>query len=92
VFGVLARFVPAPRFVLGALRGGENALLRALAVSKVTAGHVEALRRANIGNLSADDVSALRAYGIDQVFIEGLAAKGHHSLSIDDVVGLYISG
>jgi hypothetical protein len=66
--------------------------IRALAMSKVTAGYVEALRRANIGNLSADNVSALRAAGIDQAFIEGLAAKGHDGLSIDDVVSLYSNG
>jgi hypothetical protein len=66
--------------------------IRALAMSKVTAGYVEALRRANISNLSADNVSALRASGIDQAFIEGLAAKGHHDLSIDDVVRLHSIG
>jgi hypothetical protein len=66
--------------------------IRALAMSKVTAGYVEALRRANIRNLSADNVAALRASGIDQAFIEGLAAKGYHRLSIDDVVGLYSGG
>jgi hypothetical protein len=66
--------------------------IRALAMSKVTAGYVEALRRANVGNLSADNVSALRAYGVDQAFIEGLAANGRLGLSIDDVVGLYSHG
>jgi hypothetical protein len=63
--------------------------IRALAMSKVTASYVEALRRAEIGNLSPDNVCALRAFGIDQAFIDGLAANGHRGLSIDDVVRLY---
>jgi hypothetical protein len=58
----------------------------------VTADYVEALRRANISNLSADNVCALRASGIDQAFIDELAAKGRHDLSIDDVVTLYSNG
>jgi hypothetical protein len=64
----------------------------ALAMIHVTPAYVEVLRRAKIGNLSADNVSALRASGIDQTFIEGLAANGRHALSIDEVVSLHSKG
>ena len=63
--------------------------IRALAMTGVTAGYVDAMRRANIGDLSVDNVSALRASGIGQGFIEGLAASGRHALSIDEVVRLH---
>jgi hypothetical protein len=58
----------------------------------VTPAYVEALRRAHVGGLSADNVSAMRASGVEQSFIEGLAATGHHAPSIDDVIALHRDG
>jgi hypothetical protein len=62
-----------------------------LAMIGVTSAYVEALRRASVADLSADNVSALRASGVDRAFIERLAADGQLGLSIDQIVSLYMN-
>jgi len=66
--------------------------IRSLALSKVTASYMQALRRAEISNLSVENVCALRAFGVDATFIEDLAVKGQRGLSIDEIVRLYSDG
>jgi hypothetical protein len=66
--------------------------LRMLVMSGVTATYAEALRRADVTGLSAINVSALRASGVDRAFIESLAANGHRGLSIDDVASRHGDG
>jgi hypothetical protein len=82
----------APEDVAGlsaAFPGEDLGDFVSLAMIGVTPAYVEALRRANVDDLSIDNVAALRASGVDQAFIEGLAADGRRGLSIDDVVSLY---
>ncbi len=61
----------------------------ALGVLRIKPEYVDALRRARIRGLTAANVAALSASGIDQTFIEGLVASGRNGLSIDDVVNLH---
>jgi hypothetical protein len=61
----------------------------ALGVLRVTPEYVDALQRAQIRGLRAANVSALRASGIEQSFIESLVANGRRGLSIDEVVSLH---
>jgi hypothetical protein len=66
--------------------------LTRLATVGVTAAYADALCRADIRHRSAENVAALRASGVDQAFVDRLAADGRHGLSIDDVVSAYRSG
>jgi hypothetical protein len=68
--------------------GGVDDLV-ALGMFGVTPDYVNALRRAEIGDLTAHNVAALRASGVDQAFVDGLAANVHRPRSIDEIVELY---
>jgi hypothetical protein len=59
-----------------------------LSMSGVTPAYVDALRRADVSNLTVGNLSALRAAGVDQAFVEHLATKGPHGLTIDQIVRL----
>ena len=87
------RMTPESLIALHAAFPGERLDdIGALAMMNVTPEYVEALRRANVRGLSAENVSALRASGVNRDFIEGLAAKHRGPLSIDDVVRLNRTG
>jgi hypothetical protein len=57
-------------------------------VLRIKPEFVDALSRAQIRGLTAVNVAALYASGVDQTFIEGLVTSGRHGLSIDDVMAL----
>jgi hypothetical protein len=62
--------------------------IMALASAGVTPDYVAALRAARVRGLTADGVAVLRTQGVDQAFVDHLAAKGPHGLSVDEVVRL----
>jgi len=66
--------------------------LATLGMLGVTRAYVDALRRAHVRDLSSANVSALRASGINQSFIEALPAGGYRDLTIDELVALHRTG
>ena len=60
----------------------------ALATAGVTPAYVTALRNAGVHDISAESVAVLHANGVDQAFVDRLAANGPRGLSVEEVVRL----